>query len=104
MILHCVFCDLKSDVEKTTLLSVMQELAEFSRGLEGVERFEFGPNRDFENKSKGFETGFVIHFSDFASLDFYANHPVHRSLGERLCELCNGGSDGILVFDLETTS
>ena len=102
MILHCVFCELISDTEQAAFLSVMQELAEFSLGLEGVERFEFGPNRDFENKSRAYDAGFVIHFSNRGALEFYAKHPLHQALGKRLCDLCKGGADGIIVFDLET--
>ena len=104
MILHCVFCDLRPDVTQEMFSAVASELANFSQSLVGVERFEFGPNRDFESKSAKYTAGFVVHFHDKTALENYADHPTHKDLGARLCELCNGGADGVIVFDLETSN
>ena len=100
MILHCVFCNVQ-DGGHQEITEVMQELAEFSRGLEGVHRFDYGPNRDFEAKSQDHDCGFVIAFDTAAALQHYADHPTHKALGARLCNLCNGGAAGIVVYDIE---
>ncbi len=102
MILHCVFCHLRDDVSDTELSGILTELASFSASLDGVLSFEFGPNRDFENKSADFRYGFVIRFTDADALATYADHPTHKALGSRLRDLCEGGAEGIVVFDLET--
>ncbi|MBD8876212.1 Dabb family protein [Roseibium polysiphoniae] len=101
MILHCVFCNFRADSPPAERSKVFQELQDFSVTLDGVLGFEFGPNLDFERKSQAYDEGFVIRFKDVSALEAYANHPVHRALGGRLCDLCEGGADGIVVFDLD---
>lgn len=101
MILHCVFCNFLSDAGHDQQQSVLDRLASFSRTLDGVLSFETGPNRDFENKSADYNAGFIIKFRDRAALNAYAVHPTHQSLGAELCDLCTGGADGIIVYDLE---
>ncbi len=102
MILHCVFCSFRPDVAATQSEAVLRELSDFSLSLDGVLGFDFGPNRDFEKKSQGYTDGFVIRFESRDALGLYATHPTHKQLGARLCDLCEGGADGIVVFDLET--
>ena len=102
MILHCVFCGFRANVSAERRLQILGELAEFSRSLDGVLAFDFGPNRDFEKKSQAYSDGFVIRFSDRGALERYAVHPTHRELGSRLRDLCEGGAEGIAVFDIES--
>lgn len=104
MILHCVFCDFIRDVGKTGTDGggeLLQELKDFSLSLPGVLSFDFGPNRDFEKKSPNHSDGFVIRFATAEALENYALHPTHLALGARLCGLCRGGAEGIIVYDLE---
>ena len=98
MIIHCVFCAMPLGAEAR---AVMAELEAFALGLPGVLAFDSGPNRDFEAKSPGFLHGFVIRFADEAARAAYAEHPTHKALGARLVALCEGGADGIMVFDLD---
>ncbi|MBO6676541.1 MAG: Dabb family protein [Rhizobiales bacterium] len=100
MILHCVFCH-PSDGAADALLQTMSELATFSETLEGVEAFHYGPNLDFEGKSPDHKFGFVIRFASKEALERYADHPTHQALGARLCASCVGGTDGIVVYDLD---
>ena len=104
MILHCVFCNFQDEITLTQRTSIFEELRSFSQNLDDVLAFDSGPNRDFENKSPNFSDGFVIHFRDQQALENYAVHPTHQQLGSRLCDLCKGGADGIMVFDIETNS
>ncbi|WP_133488224.1 Dabb family protein [Aliiroseovarius marinus] len=101
MIIHCVFCQFRSDADPAETAEVLRDLAELCTDLPGVLSFEHGPNRDFEQKSQAFNAGFVIRFADQSALQHYADHPKHQALGQRLCQLCVGGADGIIVFDLE---
>ena len=100
MILHCVFCDFETSVDERQKGSILKELAEFSVSLEGVLGFEFGPNLDFEGKSERYDWGFVVRFADPLAADRYAVSSTHQALGARLCALCKGGADGIMVYDL----
>jgi len=102
MILHCVFCVFRNTVADKDQKQILRDLSAFCETFEGVIDFEYGPNRDFEQKSQAFQAGFVIRFTDRAALEAYAVHPTHQRLGERLSDLCEGGGDGIIVFDIES--
>lgn len=101
MILHCVFCKVRADTSDAAWQDVMCALSDLALSLTGCEGFEAGPNRDFERKTPEFQHGFVIRFGNAAALEHYAVHPEHKALGQTLCGMCEGGADGITVFDLE---
>ncbi|MEM6277188.1 MAG: Dabb family protein [Pseudomonadota bacterium] len=82
------------------MADVIVELDGFAMSLPGVVSFDAGPNLDFEGKSQGHPSGFVIVFQDRAALDGYAEHPKHKALGARLVTASEGGADGIVVYDL----
>ena len=80
---------------------VFEGLSNLSMSLDGILSFEVGPNRDFEGKSPDYSDGFVIRFTDKGALARYAEHPEHLALGAKLFTICEGGADGIIVFDLD---
>ncbi len=104
MILHCVFCKIAPNAAWGDVNAVFEGLAQLCETLDGAVSFKAGPNRDFEEKSKDFKAGFVIHFQDQDALEAYANHPTHTALGQRLCDLTDGGASGIMVFDIDSPS
>lgn len=101
MIEHCVFCAIRSDVSRDDLKSVMDRLGSLKDMIDGMAGFSWGPNRDFENKSFNYSHGFVCRFRDREAHLAYERHPVHQAAGRDLVALCEGGYDGIMVFDLE---
>lgn len=101
MIRHAVYCRLRADVSEAEVADVMQALSDLRDVIDGMTGFEWGPNRDFEGKSAGFDVGFVCTFEDAAAHARYLPHPDHKAAGARLLALCDGGADGIMVFDLE---
>ena len=102
MLLHCVFCAIRRDADPAERQSVMDEPASFKAEVAGMLEFRDGPNRDYENKTARFGHGFVITFRDRAAHLAYDGHPQHKNAGARLVALCQGGYDGIMVYDLET--
>lgn len=102
MLIHCVFLNLKPDASQHELVAVFKGLDALCQVLDGAKKFNAGPNVDIEMKSPDYDAGFVISFTDRAALSAYADHPTHKALGARLVALCNGGADGIMVFDLDT--
>lgn len=101
MVLHCVFCAFDASSTRQDQQAILDDLEQFSLTLPGVIGFEQGPNLDFEGKSPEYNAGFVIRFRDETALHSYAKHPQHKAIGARLCALCSGGADGIIVFDIK---
>ena len=101
LLLHCVFCAVRSDANPGGLRSVMAELEALQTVVEGMLDFRHGPNRDYEAKSGAHPYGFVIVFRDRAAHMAYDGHPQHKAAAARLVALCEGGADGIVVYDIE---
>lgn len=99
MIQHIVMLHLTPNHDAAELAAIMDELA--SLEIEGFAGFQHGPNRDMEQKTPDYPYGFICSFDDLIALTQYANDPKHQSLGGRLCALCVGGGDGIMVMDLD---
>ena len=104
MILHSVYLRLPQGTDATELSEVMAGLNQLCRGLAGCAGFQHGPNRDYEAKSPEHPYGFVAQFRDRDALAHYAEHPEHKALGARLVAMCDGGVDGIVVYDLEAVA
>ncbi|MEM6372541.1 MAG: Dabb family protein [Pseudomonadota bacterium] len=101
MIRHCVMLRLCEEAELADLDRIMRELGDLVASMDGCANFCAGPNRDFENKSPDFPFGFTLDATDATALSRYAADPGHRALGAQLVALCEGGGQGIIVYDLE---
>ena len=101
MLLHCVFCAIRSDADPQALQTVMDDLAALRSEVDGMLSFQHGPNRDYEGKSPRHGHGFVIGFRDREAHLAYDGHPSHKDAGARLVARCEGGYEGIMVYDLE---
>jgi hypothetical protein len=100
MIRHCVMLRLSDKATAPALDKVMHRLAELVDRLDGCSGFCAGPNRDYEGKSPDIAYGFTLDCRNAKALAAYAVHPDHVALGAQLAALCEGGADGILVYDL----
>lgn len=101
MIKHCVFVNFRSEISSEARKDIFAKLSELVEEIDGMIDFAAGPNRDFEKKSQDFSDGLVASFADAAALATYADHPKHVELARALVAMCEGGMDGILVFDIE---
>ncbi len=101
MILHAAYCAIRPEVSRAGIAAVFAELEALVGQCEGLQSFEAGPNIDLEQKSQGFTHGFVMRFSSRAALEAYANHPAHLLAAGALVDICAGGAEGIMVFDLD---
>ena len=99
MIQHIVMLRLKPDYEGAEFAAVMAGLARLD--IAGFDGFQHGPNHDVENKTPDHPYGFICRFDNLDALNLYASNPTHQALGARLCALCVGGGDGIMVMDLD---
>lgn len=101
MLIHCVFCAIRADADRDDLTAVYKDFADLVPVIDGMISFDAGPNRDFEAKTAQFTDGFVVRFANRAAHLAYDVHPLHKAAGVRLVGLCDGGYDGVTVFDLE---
>ncbi len=100
MLKHCVFLSVKPDVADARLECAMLKLAGLVGKIEGMLDFSHGPNLDFEKKSQGHGYGFIATFTDRSAHLVYERHPLHKEAGAELIAMCNGGYDGIVVYDI----
>ncbi|SDW51553.1 Dabb family protein [Roseicitreum antarcticum] len=101
MLKHCVFVNFKPGIPQDDRLAVLAGFKAVADDVEGLVDYAYGPNLDFENKSAAYGEGFIVTFTDRAAHLQYEAHPTHVRLGKQLVSMCQGGYDGIIVFDLE---
>ena len=94
---HVVLCKVLSGAEA--------EFAEVMAGLEGLRDhlvmgpMAWGPNTSPEGLDRGYSHGFSIEFPTGEARDAYLEDTGHKTLGARLCGVCDGGVEGLLVVD-----
>lgn len=101
MIRHCVFLRLSPKADTAELDKIMLDLEDLVRRIDGCSGFCAGPNRDYEGKTPDHHYGFTLDAENTEALAAYAVNPEHQALGMRLVALCEGGGDGIIVYDIE---
>ena len=101
MLKHCVFVQFRDNVPAKDKQRVLAGFGDLVSQVDGMEDYAWGPNRDFEDKSGRYGDGFVVTFRDREAHLRYENHPVHQALGAEMVSMCEGGHDGIIVFDIE---
>jgi hypothetical protein len=100
MIIHSVYCAIRAGTTEAEINTIFAQLSALVPVCDGLVSFKAGPNIDLERKSQKYTHGFVMTFDSQAALNAYAVHPAHKAAGGKLVTLCNGGGDGIMVFDL----
>ena len=101
MIRHCVFVRFRQDVSTAERESIYDDLRALKPRLDGLLADSYGRNVSPEGLGKGFADGFTMDFRDAAARDAYLAHPDHQAAGARLVGALEGGTDGLIVFDLE---
>lgn len=101
MLAHCVFLRFSESWDTEARMEVLRALGELTDEIDGMLEFHYGPNLDFEGKTPDHREGFIVMFRDRDAHLAYERHPRHAELGARLVEMCVGGADGIMVYDLD---
>ncbi|MBR2691154.1 MAG: Dabb family protein [Aquamicrobium sp.] len=101
MIRHCVFVKFRDDVPTAEISAIHADLSTLRDLIDGMGAVHFNGNVSPEPFARGFTHGFTIDFSDAISRDAYLVHEAHRQAGARLVAALAGGTDGLMVFDLE---
>ena len=100
MIRHCVLCRFREDVDDTVIDGLRDRLIALCDALPNVLDVDLGANASPEGLGQGFGHGFVVDFVDAAARDAYLEDETHRAFGADLVALLEGGTDGLVVFDL----
>lgn len=100
MIRHCVFLKLRADIDATAREALFDELRALKAHLPGMLGITFSPNHSPEGFGRGFDWAFIVDFTDLAARDAYLVHPAHQAAGARLLAALEGGTDGLMVYDL----
>src|SRR5262245_36863699 len=103
MIRHCVFVKFRSDVGPAERTAIHADLEALRAVIDGMGKVEFSTNVSPEPFARGFTHGFTIDFRDAAARDAYLVHEAHQRAGARLVAALAGGTDGLMVIDLEVT-
>ncbi|RWN27491.1 MAG: Dabb family protein [Mesorhizobium sp.] len=101
MITHCVFAKFRNDVAAAERMAIHSDLEALRQVIDGMDAVKFSANVSPEPFARGFTHGFTIDFRDAAARDAYLVHEAHQRAGARLVAALEGGTDGLLVFDLE---
>jgi hypothetical protein len=101
MIRHCVFVKFRNDVGTGERKAIQADLEALRQVIDGMDTVKFSANSSPEPFARGFTHGFTIDFRDAAARDAYLVHEAHQRAGARLVAALEGGTDGLMVFDLD---
>jgi hypothetical protein len=101
MILHCVFIRFQEAIRPADKQALFDAVAALKHVVPGITGFAAGPNVSPEGLDGGFRDGFTVHFESEAARDAYLVHPDHVAVGGRIVAAAEGGTEGLLVFDLK---
>ncbi|QQR35387.1 Dabb family protein [Devosia oryziradicis] len=101
MIRHVVLFKFRSGVSADERAEIYAGLDALVGQIDGLLSATFGPNISPEGLGQGFNDGFIMDFADAAARDRYLPHPAHQAAGARLVAALEGGTDGLVVFDMK---
>jgi hypothetical protein len=102
MIQHIVLVRFRPEVSANSKAAIFADLAGLKRRLPGMTGFVAGPNVSPEGLGKGYLDGFVCTFDSASARDGYLVDEEHQRIGARLVAAADGGTDGLIVFDIES--
>lgn len=101
MIQHIVLVKFKAQTSQPEKDAIWDDLRALRDVVNGIEDMRFGADVSPEGFGRGYGDGFTILFRDAAARDAYLVHPDHQAAGARLVAALEGGTDGLLVVDLD---
>ena len=103
MIRHCVFVRFRDNVPEIERAAIHADLEALRAVIDGMGKMHFSANVSSEPFARGFTHGFTIDFRDATARDAYLVHEAHQRAGARLVAALEGGTEGLMVIDLEVT-
>lgn len=103
MIRHCVFVKFRADVTAEERRAIHADLEALRQVIDGMDTVLFSANVSPEPFARGFSHGFTVDFRDANTRDAYLVHEAHQRAGARLVAALEGGTEGLMVVDLDLT-
>lgn len=101
MIHHCVWVRFRPEIEAVQRRVLFSEIEALVGRLPGLREVRVGRNARFEDMDHGFDEGFIAVFDDLRALRTYQEDPAHRATGQRIVAAAQGGTQGLMVFDMD---
>ncbi|MEM7302351.1 MAG: Dabb family protein [Pseudomonadota bacterium] len=101
MIHHIVLTRYKSDVTEEEKQGLYAKLDAIVQRLEGAISGSYGRSVSPEGLENGFLDGFVIDFASKDAVNEYLVDEEHKVVGAEIASRLEGGTDGLVVFDIE---
>lgn len=97
---HCVWFQRAAETTDAGLYGIYVELERLVEQLPGAHDFRAGRNVSPEGFDLGYRDGFMIRFDSMQALNAYLFDETHKAIAVRLIAMIEGGTDGLIVFDL----
>jgi quinol monooxygenase YgiN len=102
MMRHIVLLRFRKDIDADRKRALFRQLEDLRRHIPGTIGFHAGRNESVEGElMRGNLDGFWFDFENEQVRDAYLVHPLHQAAGAALVDACEGGIDGITVFDMK---
>ena len=100
MIRHCVFLNYRADVTVDEKSRIVDSIKSLIPKINGMINVEHGYNVSSENLDKKHSDGFIVKFTNHNALVEYLENEEHKAVGQKIIASCEGGIEGVFVFDL----
>lgn len=99
---HIVFCRFRADVTQASRLAFFKQIRRLIE-VPGIvfTNFQCGPNDSPEGLGVNFGDSFMMDFESRDAFFAYLAHPAHQAIGACLLEALEGGTQGLLAFDID---
>src|SRR4051794_27596312 len=97
MVEHIVLMKPKVGAGQSEIEALWRGLKSLQNDIQGITGIDCGLNCSPEQKTHGFELGFVVTFQSLAARNAYLPHPAHLAV----VPLVRAIAEKVLVFDLE---
>lgn len=101
MIHHCVWIRFRPEIDAVQRRALLSEIEALVGHLPGLREVRVGRNARFEDLDHGFDEGFIAVFDGPEALQAYQESPAHRETGKRILAAALGGTQGLMVFDMQ---
>lgn len=95
---HVVLLDVNSSTPEEKIVDMYSQLSDIADDSENIQEIKAGRNTAPDDRSYGFNHGFIVTLDDSAAEDFSDIEPLEKLLQDFIHPLCNR----VLIYELST--